>query len=664
MRRLPIVLLGILVCGCQTTKQPSEPNLSLPALFSDGMVLQQGKPVAVWGKAAPGTRVRVGMEGRRSEALANEAGRWQAYLEPLDAGGPYELEIRAGKSRQVVRDVLVGEVWLCSGQSNMAMTMAPGPRAVLNVEQELAAANYPTMRLFNVPQATKFEPLDDCPGGAWQPCTPETVRAFSAVGYCFGRELHRELNVPVGLIDSSRGGSPAEAWTSESALRSLPDWGPVMDLLPKLVAASAAGANEFEQNAGRWIVDLDSLDLGHDKGKALWADPEFDASDWKTLTAPGVWEDQGIPNLDGFAWYRKEIELPKTWERKPLRLHLGPVNDSDRTWFNGEVIGQGEGTANRREYAVPANLVRAGRNVIAVRVYDMGNVGGFVGAAGDMHLDTDGAPPGASISIAGDWKFKPGMDLAKAPSKPIPPIYVESNHRLPGVLYNAMIAPLVPYGLRGVIWYQGEGNVGRARQYQSLFPAMINGWRSAFRQGDLPFYFVQLASFRARTSDPNAPAPIAELRDAQTRASHAPNTGMAVTVDIGDAENIHPRNKQDVGKRLALLALKHVYGKGVVADGPTSETIAASGNEVTVRFAHTDGGLQTSDGAAPRGFAVAGEDMVYHWATAQITGSEVRLRCDSVAEPRHVRYAWANNPDCNLANGAGLPAVPFQRSIR
>ncbi len=636
----------------------------MPAFFSDGMVLQQGKPVAIWGKAAPGTRIRVSMAGRRAEAMANEAGAWRAYLESLDAGGPHELTVRAGAMRKVIRDVLVGEVWLCSGQSNMAMTMQPGPQAVLNVEQELAAANYPSIRLFDVPRATKFAPQDDCPGAKWEACTPETLRPFSAVGYFFGRDIHKELNVPIGLINSSRGASPAEAWTSSKGLMTISEWQPVMNLLPKLIADSAKQKANYDQNYNKWFMDLDSFDLGYAEGKAIWAAPDFDATTWKTIKTPGIWEEQGFPTLDGFAWYRKEIEIPAAWAGKSLRLKLTALNDADRTWFNGEVIGQMEGSGTPRDYAVPAHLVRAGRNVVVVRVYDMGNVGGFIGAPQDMHLDLVEGAPTDSIPLAGEWKFEAGMDINQAPQKPVPPVYVEGNQRIPTVLYNAMIAPLVPYGLRGVIWYQGEGNVGRARQYQTLFPAMINDWRTAFRQGDLPFYFVQLAPFRARTEDANAPSPIAELRDAQTRAARGPNTGMALTIDIGDADNVHPRNKQDVGKRLALLALKQVYEKDVVASGPVFSAFEVKGGEVRIRFDNCAGGLRTSDGTAPRGFAIAGADNVFHWADARIENDVVALTCKDVAEAYRVRYAWAENPDSNLCNGAGLPGAPFSIDLK
>lgn len=664
MRTAFSVSVLVLFCGCQTISKPTDANLVMPALFDDGMVLQQGKPVAIWGKATPGTKIRVTMAGLRAEAMANEAGAWRAYLESLNAGGPYELTVRAGATRKVIRDVLVGEVWLCSGQSNMAMSMQPGPQAVLNVEQELAAANHPSIRLFNVPRATKFAPQDDCPGGKWEACTPETVRPFSAVGYFFGRELHRELNVPIGLVNSSRGASPAEAWTSSNGLMTMSEWQPVMNLLPKLIADSAKQKASFDQNYNKWYMDLDSFDLGYADGKAIWADPNFDTNTWKTIKTPGIWEEKGFPTLDGFAWYRHDIEVPAAWAGKALRLNLTAINDADRTWFNGEVVGQAEGSGTPRAYAVPAHLVRAGHNVIAVRVYDMGNVGGFIGAPQDMHLDlVDGALTD-SIPLAGEWKFQAGMDIGKAPEKPVPPVYVEGNQRIPTVLYNAMIAPLVPYALRGVIWYQGESNVGRARQYQTLFPAMINDWRTAFRQGDLPFYFVQLAPFRARTDDANVASPIAELRDAQTRAARGPNTGMALTIDIGDAENVHPRNKQDVGKRLALLALKQTYGKDVVASGPIFAGFEVTGDRVRIRFDHCDGGLRTADGTAPRGFAIAGADNIFRWADAQIEKDIVVLTCKDVAEPYRVRYAWAENPNCNLYNGAGLPCAPFSIDLK
>ena len=664
MRTTVSVLVLLLVCSCQSVTRPTDAQLVLPALFSDGMVLQQGKPVAIWGKAAPGTKVRVSMAGRRAEAMANEAGAWRAYLESLDAGGPHELTVRAGATRKIIRDVLVGEVWLCSGQSNMGMSMQPGPKAVLNVEQELAAANYPSIRLFNVPRATKFEPQDDCPGAKWEACTPETLRPFSAVGYFFGREIHKELNVPIGVINSSRGASPAEAWTSSNGLMTISEWQPVMNLLPKLIADSAKEKAEYDQDFNMWYMDLDSFDLGYADGKANWADPNLDSKDWKTITTPGIWEEQGYPALDGFAWYRKEIDIPTSWASKALRLKLTALNDADRTWFNGEIVGQMEGSGTPREYAVPAYLVRAGRNVIAVRVYDMGNVGGFIGAPQDMHLDLVGGSPNDTIPLAGDWKFAVGMDITKVPEKPVPPVYIESNHRIPSVLYNAMIAPLVPYGVRGVIWYQGEGNVGRARQYQTLFPAMINDWRTAFRQGDLPFYFVQLAPYKAHTNDPNATSPIAELRDAQARAARGPNTGMALTIDIGDADNIHPRNKQDVGKRLALLALKQTYAKDVVASGPECAGFEVNGNEARIRFKHCDGGLRTADGAAPRGFAIAGPDNIFHWADAHIENEVIILTCKDVTKPHRVRYAWAENPDCNLYNGAGLPCAPFSIDLK
>lgn len=655
LRIAAVVLLAVVI-----TVAESPAPLRLHALFSHGVVLQRGRPVPIWGTAAPGTRVRVSLGKQRAETLSNENGVWRAYLGPLDAGGPHELRVRSRGESVFVRDVLIGEVWLCSGQSNMQMSVAPSRRgAILNVDQEIASADFPNLRLFTVRPDTAFVPAADLEGVAWRSCTPESIKPFSAVAYFFGRELHRELGVPIGLINASYGGSPAEAWMSEEALRSLSDWRPMMDLLPKLVADSEKRAADAPTNASG-SLQLDDLDYGYENAKPLWASPEFDSASWATVPVPGYWEDYGFPNLDGFGWYRRELELPESWADKPVRVHIGGVNDMHRAWFNGEQIGAFEetsGFAFPRAYDVPPHLVRTGRNVVAVRAYDMGNVGGFVGVPGDFYLELSDRS-GATLPLAGDWKFKPGMDVAAGYMRPAPPIFVKGNQQIPGVLYNAMIAPIVPFGVRGVAWYQGENNVGRAQQYERLFKRLISDWRGRFQQGDLPFLYVQLANYRAVATDPNAPAPIAELREAQARALSAPNTGMVVTIDIGETNDIHPKNKQDVGKRLALLALEQVYGKNVVASGPTFRSAHVDGNTVRVAFSHAEG-LTTADGRAPRAFAVAGADRVFHWADARIDQREVVLTCAAVPVPKYLRYAYADNPAVNLVNAAGLPAVPF-----
>ncbi|HRK33246.1 MAG TPA: sialate O-acetylesterase [Candidatus Hydrogenedentes bacterium] len=663
-RFLPILCFAVLLCGCQTAPVVHSDKLTLPGIFGDGMVMQRGKPVAIWGSATPGARIRVAMADQRAEAMAGESGAWRVYLGPFTAGGPHTLTIRAGKLSRTVNDVLVGEVWLCSGQSNMQMTMQPGPEAVLNIDQELAAATYPEIRLLNVPRKTSFSPLEDVPGMKWEACTPETVKLFSAAGYFFGRDLHRDLGVPIGLINASYGASPIEAWTSNEALRSLSEWRPIMDMLPRLIADSAERATEYKVEYDKWFIQLDSFDEGYTDGKPLWADAAFDAREWKTVNVPGYWEDQGFHTLDGFGWYRKEIDLPASWAGKPVQLHLGGANDMHRAWFNGEQVGQFEETSGGftlpRKYEVPAHLVKAGRNVIAVRVYDLGNMGGFVGATTDYHLDLDGGAPTDTIYLSGAWIFKPGMEVGKTPAKPVPPVYVAGNQRIPTVLYNAMISPLIPFGIRGVIWYQGESNTGRAKQYETLFPSLIHDWRARFAQGDIPFLFVQLAAVTPETDDPNAPSATAELREAQARALSGPNTGMAVAIDIGDPISAHPRNKQDVGKRLALLALDIAYGKEVEARGPMFASLEIMGSEARARFTHAEG-LTTRDGKPVRGFAIAGADAVFHWAEARIEGDTIVLSNKSVPQPVHIRYAWANNPGgANLVNSAGLPAAPFR----
>jgi len=451
-------------------------DVSLPAVFGEHMVLQRGRDVPVWGRAAPGERVEVEFAGQKREATADGQGRWCVHLEPLEAGGPHVLAVR-GKNAIALRDVVVGEVWICSGQSNMAFTLS----AARDAEKELAAADFPGIRLLTVPRRPVEEPQEDF-GGRWAACSPKTARAFSAVGYFFGRDLHRELGVPVGLISTSFGGTPAEAWTSEEALRREPALKPLL----------------------------------------------------------------------------------KRWEQAVARER--------------------------------------------------------------------GDPEGKSRL---------------------------SPHR-PANLFNGMVAPLVPFAIRGAVWYQGESNAPRAVQYRTLFPAMIRDWRARWGQGDFPFYFVQLANFRAARAEPGESA-WAELREAQWMTmKEVPKTGMAVIIDIGDAKDIHPKNKQDVGKRLAAWALSHDYGRDVPFSGPLFREMRRKGGRFHLFFDHADGGLVARGGGALKGFAVAGRDRKFHWVDAEIVGDQVVVKAGGIRHPVAVRYAWADNPECNLFNGAGFPASPFR----
>ena len=633
-------------------------DVRVPSLIGDNMVLQAGRKARVWGWAEPGERVTVAFRGRRARAVADARGRWEAWVGPSKAGGPFELTIE-GRNTLTFKNVLVGEVWVCSGQSNMEWALVNSE----NGQSEAAAADYPQIRLFTVKKATSPRPLEDVEG-RWVVTRPETAAQFSAVGYFFGRELHRRLKVPVGLIHTSWGGTPAEAWTSREALAAAPSLKPLLDRYDAELQDLPRLRQEYQRKQAEWARQYVTEDPGN-KGEALgYADPSRDASGWKSMTLPQLWESAGL-KADGVVWFRRGVEVPAEWAGRDLTLSLGAVDDFDTTYFNGTRVGStGEETPNAwtapRRYTVPGSLVRAGRNVIAVRVFDRMGGGGFAGGGEPMSLAPAGSQAGVLLPLGGAWDYKEEwvvpareIDYSKQPQPPGP-----ANQNNPTVLYNAMLAPLAPYAIRGAIWYQGESNAGRAYQYRTLFPAMIRDWRRAWGGGDFPFYFVQLANWKARKED-SIDSEWAELREAQTMTLREPNTGMAVAVDIGNPDDIHPRNKLDVGLRLARWALADTYGLKVEQSGPLYDSFSVEGGRVRLRFKHA-AGLKTRDGSAPRGFYVAGPDRKFRPAEARIEGEEVVVWSPEVPRPAAVRYAWADNPAATLYNRENLPASPFR----
>ena len=538
-------------------------------------------------------------------------------------------------------------MWLASGQSNMGMPLA-GWGKVLDYQTEIARADYPEIGLFKVERGAAVRPQTDVGSSEWHRCSPESVAEFSAAAYFFGRRLHRELGVPVGLVLSSWGGTVAEAWTSAGALESLDDF---RDAARAIAGTTEAELDERRRAWDRAIAErratFDREDQGLAGGRPLWVGPDVDDAEWPILKLPTKWEDAGYPSLDGVVWMRREVDVPAHWVGNDLSLGLAYVEDDDETFFNGVAVGRTQGWATRR-YRVPGELVRAGRNVIAVRVMDVAHYGGIWGELADLALD---GPDGESIPLAGPWRFRIGLEF-----EPLGPAPDDPNR--PTVLYNSMIAPLAPYAIRGVIWYQGESNAERAHQYRSLFPALIRDWRTAWGRDDLPFFFVQLAAFLPVQAEPGESA-WAELREAQAQALALPATGMAVAIDIGDAADVHPKNKQDVGNRLARLALARVYGRDVADSGPIYREMTREGSRIRIAFDHARGGLEARGGAL-RGFAIAGRDRKFRWADARIEGDTVVVWSDAIAEPVAVRYGWADNPICNLVNAAGLPASPFR----
>jgi sialate O-acetylesterase len=613
-------------------------------LFNHNAVIQQGRRVSVWGDAGPRERVTVEFAGQSVTATADADGKWLVRLAPMPAGGPHPLTI-SGRNRLVFTNVLVGEVWVCSGQSNMErqLGLRAGQQPITGWEQEVTEARHPEIRQFYVVQKTSLTP-QSIAAGTWSVCSPETVKDFTAIGYFFGRDLHQARGVPVGLIHSSWGGTPAEAWTSEAALRALPDFAGPLAEIQRLITDPAGAQRETQARQNAWYQ-------AKDPGSAAnppWSAAEFDAAGWKPMLLPANWESAGYPDFDGVFWFRREFDLPENWNGSGAELHLGAIDDNDTTWINGQPIGATAGWNVPRVYRVPAGVLKGGTNVIAVRVLDTGAGGGLWGGDDEMRLLVNADGKTNSISLAGEWRGRPGPSLAVVGW---PPVDYSQSPNTPTVLFNGMIAPLLPGAIHGVIWYQGESNVGRERQYLTLFPALIADWRRAWGEGNFPFLFVQIAPHNGMTP---------EIREAQLLSwQHTTNTAMAVTMDCGDANDIHPANKRPVGARLALAARALAYGEKLEYSGPVFASMKVEGTNAILRFTHLGGGLVAKDGPLG-GFTIAGAHKIFRPAHAEIRGNSVVVNAADIASPAAVRYGWANVPEGNLCNRAGLPASPFR----
>ncbi len=622
-------------------------------VFQDNMVLQREMSIPVWGKAPAGEQVTVEFAGQKRTVTAGKDGCWRVELGKLRASSvPAEMIIR-GKNEIRLKNILVGEVWLASGQSNMGFTL-PG---ALNGDQEVAAAEYPNMRFLAVKTQWHKEPWETFTG-TWQECTPENAKAFSAIAYFFAREIQKELGVPVGIIQSAWGGTPAEAWTplgdikarSELYAEYLARYTRLEGLSESEIVAQRAEAEKVQRHK-------DPGNVGEGKG---WAKPDFDTKDWKDVQVPSYLDT--FTDMDGAFWVRRDIEIPEGWAGKDLTLRLGAADDLDTTYFNGERIGATgfevpDWWDYQRVYKVPGRLVKAGRNTLAVRVFDERYGGGLHGPK--VFLD---GPDGKQINLAGTWKEKDEV-LLKPLTASVDYPYLP---HVPSYLWNGMINPFVTFAMRGVIWHQGENNSGKPVIYRTLFKDMISAWRREWKQGDFPFYYVQLSNYKKRLSAPTQTSGgWPGLREAQTMALALRNTGMAVTIDVGDAADIHPRNKQANGHRLALIALARTYGRSdVVYSGPVYRSMKIKGDAALVTFDHAVGpdkqGLAAKGGKLT-GFSICGEDRNFVWAEAEIVGkNQVRVSSPAVKKPVAVRYAWADNPECNLYNSADLPACPFR----
>lgn len=610
-------------------------------IFGDAMVLQRDAVVRVWGTADRNEPVTLSFNGQTVRTRAGKEGKWCAELEPMQAGGPYEMTIAGRKNQVHISDVLVGEVWLCSGQSNMEFLV----KSANNAAGEIAGADYPMIRCFTVQKSMSPAPLDDC-FGSWEVCSSATVGDFTAVGYFFARELWNELKVPVGIIHSSWGGTDIETWTSADSYAALPE---------HVRRDYGNAAVELERMASPERIAMKKqydADFASDPALAeKWYENPGDPSTWQTMYVPKEWGLTPLAREDGHVWFRREFVLPESAEGKAAVLALGPIDDNDITWINGVEVGRTVGYNIARGYSVGENILHGGVNTLTVRVTDTGGGGGLYGLPQDVWLNVEGK----QYPLAGEWSYKPSVATSAYG------IVQYGPNMLNSLLYNAMIHPIVRYAIKGAVWYQGENNAADAYAYRTLFPNMIKNWREKWGY-DYPFYWVQLANFMAEAPIPRESA-WAELREAQTMALDLPKTGQAVIIDIGDPGDIHPRNKQDVGRRLALNVLANSYGRSdIVWSGPTYASSAIDGNTITVTFDTCGSELVAHNKYGyVEGFAVAGADRVFHWAKAWIVGDDKVAVCsDAVDNPVAVRYAWSDDPEANLFNAEGLPAAPFR----
>jgi sialate O-acetylesterase len=619
-------------------------QIRLPQLISDGMILQRESPVTLWGWASPGEAISLDFNNRQYSAVTDKQGSWKIRLQPVPAGGPYEM-IFTASNRIVIRDILFGDVWICSGQSNMEFMME---RLVPLFEKSLPGTDNPMIRMFKVPQEYNFKAAQpDFNRGEWQKATPENVLKFSAVAWYFADELYKKYNVPVGVINASLGGSPAEAWISEDALKEFPAY---YDELQKFKNDSLITRIESQdkRRSDEWYSLLNAKDEGYKDTLNPWYKGDTGSTDWMNMDIPGYWANGPLGAVNGVIWFKKEINVPASMAGKPARLVLGRIVDADYAFINGIQVGTTGYQYPSRKYVVEPGILHEGKNIIVVRIISNKGNGGFVDGKSyelvtrDEHLDLKGA-----------WQYRLGARMD--------PLEGQTFVRWkPAGLFNSMISPLLNYTIKGAVWYQGESNTSRYSEYTKLLGALISDWRSRWNQGDFPFLFVQLPNFMEARAQPSE-SEWALFREAQMKALAIPGTAMVVTYDIGEWNDIHPLNKKEVGVRLALAARKVAYGDNkVVYSGPVYDSFKIKGNRVIISFQNTGSGLMARGGEL-KYFSIAAANGKFVWAKAKVENGRVVVWNDEIEHPVSVRYAWADNPEgANLYNKEGLPAAPFR----
>jgi sialate O-acetylesterase len=619
-------------------------QVRLPAIIRDSMVLQRDTKIKLWGWAKPAENINISFNHKKYTTVTNENGRWEKEIPSMKAGGPYTITIDAS-NHIIIHDVMFGDVWLCSGQSNMVHQLSLHSE---RYSEEIKNANFPEIRQFWIPTEARLTSAQaDLPISYWKSANPKDVLDFSAIAYFFAKDLYLKYHIPIGLINASVGGTPIEAWTSEDGLKEFPD------ILKTIERNKDTGyVNSKNRRAFNLAPKISDRQL--DKGliePVKWYDTNYVPKNWHNIAIPGYWDDQGVKGLHGVVWYRREIDVPVTMIGIPALLRMGRIVDADNVYINGKLVGNTTYMYPQRRYHLNSTVLHPGKNSIVIRVTNNSGKGGFVP---DKPYRLEAGEQ--SIDLKGYWSYKVGEVFKNTIHE-----YPISAQNQPSSLFNGMISPIIDFTIKGVLWYQGESNTGNAKQYKQLLPALIQDWRNKWKNDQLPFLYVQLPNFMEMQYSPSE-SDWALLREAQLQTLSVPNTGMAVAIDLGEWNDVHPDRKKDVGDRLALVAKKLVYGDNkIVASGPIYKSYSIEGNKLRLEFDHLGSGLISNDDEPLSQFSIAGKDRKFVWANAKIEGNTVVVWSDEVIDPKYVRYAWADNPDgANLYNKEGLPASPFR----
>ncbi|AMP99864.1 hypothetical protein AY601_2990 [Pedobacter cryoconitis] len=619
-------------------------QITLPGIIADSMVLQREVPLKIWGWASAGEKVSISFNGKNVKTVTGPGGKWMAKLPAMKAGGPFKMKL-IGKNTIVLKNILIGDVWLCSGQSNMVHQMKLHN---ITYAADIAAANYPAIRQYWVPTTTSLAgPKESLPQHSWKSANPKDINEFSVVAYFFAKQLFIKYGIPIGIINSSVGGSSIEAWTSEEGLKNNAELTAVITRNKDTSFVNGINRKALASPGKRKEADQGLA------GDVKWYETQYQPKGWRNINIPGYWEDQGIRDLNGVVWYRRELDVPADMAGMTVRIHMGRIIDADKFYINGQLIGSTGYQYPQRRYNLASGILKPGKNILVIRVENTAGKGGFVPdkpyylEAGNHKLD-----------LKGEWQYKVGesyLPVARTGPDRI------SEQGQPAALYNAMIAPLTNAALKGILWYQGESNVGNANAYRKFLPELIKDWRTHFGQSELPFYYVQLPNFGDMCYHP-VESNLAVIREAALQTLKVPYTGMAVTIDLGEWNDIHPDDKKTVGDRLSLIARHFSYGeRNLVYSGPLFESSRIDGNTIVISFNHTGTGLTAIDGEPLSQFEIAGEDKKFVWAKAYIAGDKVVVSAVEVPVPKYVRYAWADNPvNPNLYNLEKLPASPFR----